>query len=251
MAVFKVNKTNNFTVMSNYHLKDKNISLKSKGLLSVMLSLPEDWDYSINGLVSIMKENETSLKNTLKELKKYGYLQIIRKQGIKGVFEYTYNIYEKPILKDKEANCPEGGFPPMDHPPMDVPPMDDQTQLNTNKQNIELQNTKNNIYSDVKNETLESAKNILDYINELKGTKYRFQGQNIANILSRLKEFTEQEILDMIKFKYEKWKGTEWDIYIRPITLFNKTKCEEYVNQCLCEKNKKQNNNMTSHYGFN
>ena len=61
MTKFKVNKNGNYTIMSNYHLKEKNMSLKAKGLLSLMLSLPEDWDYSINGLVAICKENETSL----------------------------------------------------------------------------------------------------------------------------------------------------------------------------------------------
>ena len=72
--VFKIEKNKNYTVMSNYHLRDKNLSLKAKGLLSFMLSLPEDWDYSINGLVSICKEEETAIKSALKELKINKYL---------------------------------------------------------------------------------------------------------------------------------------------------------------------------------
>ena len=62
--VFKIEKNKNYTVMSNYHLRDKNLSLKAKGLLSFMLSLPEDWDYSINGLVSICKEEETYVSSS-------------------------------------------------------------------------------------------------------------------------------------------------------------------------------------------
>ena len=73
---FKIEKNKNYTVMSNYHLRDKNLSYKAKGLLSFMLSLPEDWDYSINGLVSISKEEVKAIRNILQELQRYGYLVI-------------------------------------------------------------------------------------------------------------------------------------------------------------------------------
>lgn len=72
MAVFKINKTKDYTVMSNRHLKEKEMSLKAKGLLSLMLSLPETWDYSIEGLVAICKENHSAIKSTLNELKNMG-----------------------------------------------------------------------------------------------------------------------------------------------------------------------------------
>ena len=72
MSIIRVHKSKNFTVMSNYHLRDKNLSLKAKGLLSVMLSLPEDWDYSISGLCSILKENKTAIKSALRELQDNG-----------------------------------------------------------------------------------------------------------------------------------------------------------------------------------
>ena len=79
MSVFKIEKSKNYTVMSNYHLRDKNLSYKAKGLLSFMLSLPEDWDYSINGLVSISKEGVKAIRNILQELQRYGYLVIEKK----------------------------------------------------------------------------------------------------------------------------------------------------------------------------
>ena len=75
MPVIRINKTQNYTVMSNYHLKEKDMSLKAKGLLSLILSLPDNWDYSISGLVSICKENETEIKSILKELEEFGYLE--------------------------------------------------------------------------------------------------------------------------------------------------------------------------------
>ena len=74
MSVVRINKTNNYTVMSNYHLRDRELSLKAKGLLSVMLSLPDDWDYSISGLADICKENETVIKTALRELQQSRYI---------------------------------------------------------------------------------------------------------------------------------------------------------------------------------
>lgn len=71
MSVFKIEKSRNYTVKSNYHLRDKNLLYKAKGLLSFMLSLPEDWDYSINGLVSIIKEGVKAIRNILQELQRY------------------------------------------------------------------------------------------------------------------------------------------------------------------------------------
>ena len=72
---FRINKKRNYTVMNNYHLRDKNLSLKAKGLLSFMLSLPDNWDYSMNGLVFICKENITSIRSTLSELEKFNYFK--------------------------------------------------------------------------------------------------------------------------------------------------------------------------------
>lgn len=82
MSVFKIEKNKNYTVMSNYHLRDRNLSYKAKGLLSFMLSLPEDWDYSINGLVAVSKEGVKAIKNILQELQRCGYL-IINKNKTK------------------------------------------------------------------------------------------------------------------------------------------------------------------------
>lgn len=100
MAVFRVHKTKKYTLMSNHHLRDKNLSLKAKGLLSVMFSLPDSWNYSIPGLCAILKENETAVKSTIKELKATGYLVVDKKKPCKeegrSKFEYIYNIYETP-----------------------------------------------------------------------------------------------------------------------------------------------------------
>ena len=105
-----MNKTNNYTVMSNEHLKDRRLSLKAKGLLSVMLSLPDTWDYSISGLVAICKESETAVKSTLNELKSCGYLVVTKKmpdETESGRIEYVYDIFEH-AKTGKQADKKQG-----------------------------------------------------------------------------------------------------------------------------------------------
>lgn len=137
MPVFKIEKNNNYTVMSNYHLRDNNLSYKAKGLLSFMLSLPEDWDYSLNGLVKISKENRDAIRSILKELQDNHYLKIEKLRGNKGYFEYNYLIYEKPHIIDQENVD--------NNPYMDSPNVEEQLQLNTN-----IINTKEQIDKDDK-----------------------------------------------------------------------------------------------------
>ena len=129
MSVFKIEKTKDFTVMSNYHLRDKNLSYKAKGLLSFMLSLPEDWDYSLKGLCSISKENRDAIRSTLKELQQNHYLEIEKVRGDKGYFEYNYLIYEKPNYIDIDN---EKSSPDMEIPHLDIPDVEEHPQINTN-----------------------------------------------------------------------------------------------------------------------
>ena len=131
MSVFKIEKNNNYTVMSNYHLRDKNLSYKAKGLLSFMLSLPDDWDYSLAGLCSISKESKDGIRSILKELQEYHYVKIEKVRGKQGYFEYNYLIYEKPYSNclENEQDCPD-----MQNPYLDSPDMDSPMQINTNKQ---------------------------------------------------------------------------------------------------------------------
>lgn len=103
--VFKVHATRGYTVMSNHHLRNPNLSLKAKGILSVMLSLPDNWDFSKAGLVKIVKEGRTVVENALTELKEAGYL-VIEEKREKGRFYYAYSIYEKPHTENPYAENP-------------------------------------------------------------------------------------------------------------------------------------------------
>ena len=137
MSVIRVNNTKGFTVMSNYHFQDKEISLKAKGLLGLMLSLPSNWDYSVNGLVAIVKENKAAVQTTLKELEEHKYLKRTRVQDETGRFDYIYDIYEKPYdkLPWTENQC-------TDIQCTEVQCTENQPQINTNKQSTNKQNTK-------------------------------------------------------------------------------------------------------------
>ena len=109
-TIFRVEKNSNFVVMSNHHLRNRELSLKSKGLLSLILSLPPDWNYSLSGLCAICKESQTAMRSALKELEKYGYLIRNRRKNALGQFEYEYIVYEIPhtenVYADKQHTEP-------------------------------------------------------------------------------------------------------------------------------------------------
>ena len=130
MSVIRVHKTANFTVMSNHHFKEKKMSLKAKGMLSLMLSLPEDWDYTVAGLVTLSSDGKDSVNSALKELESFGYLTRRRMTNSKGQFAgMEYNIFEQPQEK------PIADKPIQDTPIQDKPMQEKQPQLNTNSIN--------------------------------------------------------------------------------------------------------------------
>lgn len=97
MAVIRVNKTKDFTVMSNAHFKERGMSLKAKGLLSLMLSLPDEWDYSIGGLATLSKDGDKGTRKALVELEAFGYVKRTLAKDQNGLFAgYDYDIFENP-----------------------------------------------------------------------------------------------------------------------------------------------------------
>jgi len=129
---FTVFKPGTFTVMPNAHLMDKNLSLKAIGLLSKMLSLPDDWDYSLKGLVFICKESYDTVRSILAELKAHDYIEIIKSRAENGTFRYKYLIFINPSQKAEiMRNYPDGKNPYMDNPDME-----NYDQYNINKSNI-------------------------------------------------------------------------------------------------------------------
>ena len=164
MAVFRIDKTKDYTVMANFHLRDKSLSLKAKGLLSLMLSLPEDWDYTTKGLAYICKDGVDSICAAVKELENAGYVQRKRNRNSQGrLTNVEYTILEKPIStpevpqsakRDKSAKrnkSPKRENPVLDNPVLenprqdipeqDLPKQEKPAQLNTNTSSKEKINT--------------------------------------------------------------------------------------------------------------
>ena len=143
MAVFRVERTRDYTVMCNHHLKDSNLSLKAKGLLSMMLSLPDEWNYTTRGLAAICKEGVDAIGKTLKELELAGY--IIRRQlrGKDGrISDTEYTIFEKPRKSSPpDTTLPDTENPYLDNPDTEAPDTDNPAQLNTKKSNTQKSNT--------------------------------------------------------------------------------------------------------------
>jgi hypothetical protein len=100
-TIFRVEKNANYVVMSNHHLRNKEMSLKSKGLLSLILSLPPEWNYSLSGLCAICKESQTAMRSALKELETHKYLIRKRQKNSLGHFEYEYIVYEVPHTENQ------------------------------------------------------------------------------------------------------------------------------------------------------
>ena len=133
MAVYRVQRTRDYTVMSNYHLKDKGLTLKSKGLLSMILSLPEEWNYTTRGLASICKEGVDAIGSALKELETAGYIVRRQLRGTNGrITDTEYIIYEQPQPKKPDMLPPDTENPDMVKPDTEKP-----TELNIEKSNTE------------------------------------------------------------------------------------------------------------------
>lgn len=142
MSVIRISKSKNYTVMSNIHLRDKNISLKAKGLLSVALSLPDDWNYSLSGLASICKESITAIRSAIKELCQNGYATVEKlypeKDCGRSQIEYVYTFYEEPQNTERQNKENQD----IENLHVESEQVEDVIQINTNKLNIDKENTK-------------------------------------------------------------------------------------------------------------
>ena len=157
MAVFRVERIKDYTVMSNHHLRNKNLSLKAKGLLSQMLSLPDDWDYSLKGLTVGCKDGLDSVRTAVLELEEHGYVRRQKVRNAKGqIIDYDYQVYESPVEdapavpgKEGEPSDPSASKSPksrmkpcsspfLDFPNLAEPNLEKATQQNTKRQSTNL-----------------------------------------------------------------------------------------------------------------
>ena len=138
MAVFRIERTRDYTVMSNHHLRNANLSLKAKGLLSMMLSLPEDWNYTTRGLAKICKEGVDAIGAALRELEAAGYIVRNKLRDRQGrISDTEYVIYEQPQPKNPDTPQPDMASPDTENPYLDKPDTEKPAELNIEKSNTQ------------------------------------------------------------------------------------------------------------------
>ena len=132
MAVFRVEKNHSYTVMANHHLRDERLSLKSKGLLSLILSLPDDWRISIEGMTQFSADGKDAIRSAIRELTDAGYITRAQTHSEAGTFSgYDYIVHETP------AASPSSGFPTMEKPTTENPTTGNPTTENPTLRNTE------------------------------------------------------------------------------------------------------------------
>ncbi len=194
MSVIRVHKTANYTVMSNHHFKEKKMSLKAKGLLSLMLSLPDDWNYSISGLVSLSKDGKDGVMSALAELEEFGYLTRSRLTNQKGQFSgVEYNIFEVPQQENPVAEKQNSEKSHAEKSHAEKPP-----QLNTN----ELNNLFNKLLYELNTQDMELVELYQEYIKLRKINKSPLTEKGLERLIARAKKLSkgnvrvEKEMLD-------------------------------------------------------
>ncbi len=197
MAVFRVEKNKGYTVMSNYHLKDKTLTLKSKGLLSIILSLPEDWNYSTRGLAKICMEGVDCIGGCLRELEKAGYIIRNRLRDSKGrITDTEYVIHEQPVekpdtdepsLAKPDTASPYTGNPYMDNSDTVTPHMEKPSQYITKQ----VSNQKTNTYEPTIHQSITN------------GTTVKKPVDNSTDVIDRIDEITSYKELIMENIDYD------------------------------------------------
>lgn len=186
MSIFRINKTNNFTVMSNYHFKEKKMSLKAKGLLSLMLSLPDDWDYSISGLATLSKDGKDSIMSALSELEKFGYLTRTRLTDEKGRFAgVEYNIFEQPQQENPVSEKPNSANENAEKPNSEKP-----AQLNTNS----INHLNNKLFMELSTNDLGLLELYQQYIQVREDMNSPLTETSLEKLISRAKRLSNNNI---------------------------------------------------------
>ncbi len=259
MAVFKVEKNKGYTCMSNYHLRDKKLSLKAKGLLSQMLSLPDNWDYTLAGLASINKESIDAIRTAVLELENAGYIE--RYQGrdkLGKLLAIEYTIYEKPkekpLLDFPITDKKDTKQPLLDFPITDKPISENPMQLNKDIINKDIQSKDISINHIMKSNKeidmvdnkseLESKKDYEIYFN--KQTNYDIlvaDNSDKVELLAEIKLLWLEIISCNSKNKHIRIAGESKSIEVVKSQFLKLTKEHiEYVLLCLEKQNTKINN---------
>lgn len=232
--IIRVVHNKNYVVMNKTGLEDKNLSFKAKGLLAYLLSKPDNWKVNINHLAKIGPDGKTSVESGLKELEENKYLYRIKKRNKEGKFEWESIVSEIP------RKSPQPGFPDMDNPDMEKPELDNQHIINNEIiSNKVASNYKDIMSSKEDNPSEIPYAEIIDYLNQRLGSRYKPTTKKTRELIrARWNEgFRLEDFKAVIDKKCVDWIGTEWEKFLRPVTLFG-TKFESYLNQLSVERKK-------------
>lgn len=208
-TVIRVEKNRNYTVMSNEFLRNRNLSLKAKGLLAVCLSLPDTWEYSMKGLVAISKESITAIRNSMRELEEHGYMAVNKLKNDKGQFYYEYVIYENP-----ERQKPVTDKLDIENVDIGNVGVENVTQLNTKELITNLENINKDLYilerADASIQNL--IKEYLEMRNEIKAP---LTERGLKMLLNRLEKLSNNNV-HVQKIMLENAIQNQWKNVFRP-----------------------------------
>ena len=242
MSVFRVERTHDYTVMSNHHLKDRALSLKAKGLLSLMLSLPDDWDYTLQGLAHISLEKVDAIRKAITELENEGYITRTRERDEQGRLRGTeYIIREQPISEKHTLEKPMLEKPMLEKPTLDKPTqakptLENPTQLNKNiynknkssmyeeipqsnqsKEETELteilQNCELKSFESKTAQMLESAVRVLYYKQSIKLSGAVLPQSEIRNLLRRVNRDTLIDAVEVLRHNENEVQNPQGYLY--------------------------------------
>ena len=204
-TVVRIEKNRNYVVMNNEFLRNKEMSLKAKGLLALCLSLPDTWDYSLNGLVSITKENLTAVRSGLKELEQHGHLKINKTKNEKGQFIYEYVIFEVPHIENLHVDNQE----------VENLPVENVTQLNTNQLSIEKEST-NELFIYIKEHAYAATWSLFqDYLEMRKEIGAPLSMRGLKMLLTRIEKLSDNNI-NVQRLMLENAIQNQWKNVYRP-----------------------------------
>lgn len=204
-TVVRIEKNRNYVVMNNEFLRNKEMSLKAKGLLALCLSLPDTWDYSLNGLVSITKENLTAVRSGLKELEQHGHLKINKTKNEKGQFIYEYVIFEVPHIENLYVGNQE----------VENLPVENVTQLNTNQLSIEKEST-NELFIYIKEHAYAATWSLFqDYLEMRKEIGAPLSMRGLKMLLTRIEKLSDNNI-NVQRLMLENAIQNQWKNVYRP-----------------------------------
>lgn len=244
MAIRRAKRATNFTIIGNVGLHDSTISMKAKGLLAYMLSLPDDWVFYETELVNHFTDGRDSIRTALKELETKKYLVRTRERDEKGRLKATeWIVNDEPMLD----------LPMLDYPTLEKPTLDNPTLLSTNQlstKELSTKSTKDTLSAKSDNVPYNE---IIEYLNKQTDSNFKTKTATTRKLIkARFSEgFTLDDFKTVIDKKTNEWKNdAHWNKFLRPQTLFG-TKFESYLNQKTKNNNRKGRGYDTSEYeGF-